>query len=130
MTRYLLDIDTLIDFSKGREPVVSLIKQWIANGDTVGICPTNITEFYSGLPKPERKTWNDFFESLTCWDITRNAARIAGEVRYELKIEGKIITTTDALISAVATEQKALIVTSNVDDYPLDKHQVLSPREK
>jgi len=130
MNRYLLDTDTLIDFSKGREPVVSLINTWIAYGDTIGVCPINITEFYSGLPQTERKVWDEFFESLTCWDVTRKAGRVAGEVRYELKRGGQILTTTDAIISAVATANKAIIVTSNVDDYPMHKHDILSPREK
>lgn len=130
MTCYLLDTDTLIDFSKGREPVVSLINQWIESGDTIGVCAINIAEFYSGLPQAERKIWDDFFDSLTCWDISKNAGRVAGEVRYEFKKDGKIITTTDALISAVAREYKAIIVTSNIDDYPMAKYHILSPREK
>ena len=48
MTYYLLDTDTLIDFSKGREPVVSRINQWIKDGDVLGVCPINITRVLRG----------------------------------------------------------------------------------
>lgn len=129
MTQYLLDTDTLIDFSKGREPVVSLITTWIAKGNIVGVCPINITEFYSGLPQTERKDWDEFFESLMCWEISKHAARVAGEVRYEFRKGGIQLSTTDALISAVATEHNAVIVTSNIADYPMAKGRIFSPRE-
>ena len=98
MNRYLLDTDMLIDFFKGREPVVSRINKWIANGNTIGVCPINITEFYAGLPQSERKVWDDFFESLICWPVTREAGRSAGVVRAEYKKNVKTITTTDATI--------------------------------
>ena len=38
MTRYLLDTDALIDFSKRREPASSRILSWVDEGETVGVC--------------------------------------------------------------------------------------------
>jgi|SRR5882762_2231455 len=129
MTYYLLDTDTLIDFSKGREPVVSCINQWIKNGDVLGVCPINITEFYAGLPHTARKDWDEFFETLMYWEVSQSAARMAGIFRNEFQKQGKTITTTDALVAAVAQEQNAAVVTSNISDYPMPKLQILSPRE-
>ena len=52
MTRYLLDTDALIDFSKGSEPATSHILSWIDAGDTLGVCAicmtTGISAFDSG----------------------------------------------------------------------------------
>ena len=129
MTHYLLDTDTLIDFSKGREPVVSRINQWIKAGDILGVCPINIAEFYAGLPQSARKDWDEFFETLTCWEMPPNAARMAGIFRHEFQKRGRTLTTTDALIAAVALEQDATIVTSNISDYPMPHLRLLSPRE-
>lgn len=128
MNSYILDTDSLIDFSKGREPVVSLVNQWIVNGDRIGVCAINIAEFYSGLPHTERKNWDEFFESLIYFTISREEAKTAGIMRYEFQKKGKVITTTDALIAAVAKEQDVRIVTSNIDDFPVSENFILSPR--
>jgi len=40
MTRYLLDTDALIDFSKGAEPATSLILSWIDGSEVVGVYPS------------------------------------------------------------------------------------------
>jgi predicted nucleic acid-binding protein len=127
MARYLLDTDTLIDFSKGREPVASRIKQWIKDDDILGICPINIAEFYAGLPHSARKDWDEFFETLTYWQVNPEIARMAGIFRQEFQKQGTTITTTDALVAAVALEQDATVVTSNISDYPMPNLRLLSP---
>lgn len=129
MNRYILDTDTLIDFSKGREPVVSLISKWITNDDILGICPINIAEFYAGLPASSRKEWGEFFSRLMYWEISADAARSAGILRNEYKKRGITITTTDALVAAVGREQHATVVTSNTKDYPTSGVKLLAPRE-
>jgi predicted nucleic acid-binding protein len=129
MTHYLLDTDTLIGFSKGREPVVSRIKQWINDGEILGVCSINIAEFCAGLPHTAREDWNEFFEILTSWEIAPKVARMAGIFRYEFQKQGRTLTTTDALIAVVALEQDATIVTSSIADYPMPHLRLLSPRE-
>jgi predicted nucleic acid-binding protein len=119
MTRYLLDTDTLIDSSKGREPVRSRVLQMIESGDVLGVCAINIAEFYSGLPLDQRESWDDFFTSLTFWDITRDAAIRAGQCRFQAARSRQALTTPDALIAAVATETDATVLTSNVKDYTI-----------
>ena len=49
MTRYLLDTDALISYSKGRQPAVSRITQLIDQGDELGVCAVNVAEFFAGL---------------------------------------------------------------------------------
>jgi predicted nucleic acid-binding protein len=129
MTRYLLDTDTLIDFSKGRESTRSRILQMIEAGDVLGVCAINVSEFYAGLPEAQRSIWDAFFASLPYWHISREAAIQAGRERYEFSRQGQTVTTADALIAAVARENQATIITSNIKDYPMPGVSLLSPRE-
>ena len=130
MTRYLLDTDTLIDFSKGRGPVISGLLALREAGHQLAVCPVNVAEFYSGVAPEDQATWDSFFKGLHYWDITRKAASRAGQLRYEFARQGIAISTPDALIAAVAEEQEAVIVTNNLKDYPMEDIQLLSLRHR
>ena len=121
MSRYLLDTTTLIDFSKRREPVFSLIHRFIQNNDELGVSPINVAEFYSGLGTSQHPVWDEFFEPLLLWPISLAAAKQAGKFRYDFARAGVSLSTTDTLVAAVALEHRAVIVTSNVKDYPMDE---------
>ena len=125
MSRYLLDTTALIDFSKGREPAFSLVRRFVENGEEVGISPINVAEFYSGLSPSQHAVWDEFFEPLTLWPISLNAARRAGRFRYDFARQGVSLSTTDTLVAAVAIEHRATLVTGNVKDYPMDEVTLL-----
>ena len=125
MTRYLLDTTALIDFSKGREPARSRILKMIQEGDELGVCAVNIAEFYAGIPANQRAVWDEFTGSLQYWDTTIEAARQAGQFRYHFARQGKILSTTDTLMAAVALDHQAILVTNNVKDYPMGQIQIL-----
>jgi predicted nucleic acid-binding protein len=57
MTRYLLDTDALIEFSKRREPASSRILSWIDEGETVGVCAITVAEFAAGLSPEQLVAW-------------------------------------------------------------------------
>lgn len=119
MTRYLLDTDALIDFSKGVEPATSAILGWIDGEDLVAVCPISVAEFFAGLLPDHADTWSVFIEALDYWDISRHAAMHAGQHRYTFARSGHAMTTTDALLAAVAQEYGATLVTGNVKDFPM-----------
>ena len=54
MSRYLLDTNILIDFSKRREPAFSFVQRAIATGDELGVTAINVAEFYAGLAPSEQ----------------------------------------------------------------------------
>lgn len=128
MTRYLLDTDVLIDFSKGVEPVSERLLGWIDGTDSVGVCAVSVAEFYSGLPAERGPEWETFFRSLTYWDIPLETAMQAGQDRYRQSRSGRTVTTTDALLSAAARFHGATLVTTNLKDFPGDDLVVLSIR--
>jgi predicted nucleic acid-binding protein len=126
MTRFLLDTDALIDFSKQREPAASRITSWIDVGETVGVCAITVAEFAAGLSAAQLGEWEDFLTSLTYWEISPYSAMLAGQDRYVFAREGKAISITDCLIAAVARHKDALVVTGNVKHYPMDDVRVFS----
>lgn len=128
MTRYLLDTDVLIDFSKGIEPVTDRVLAWIDSTDIVAVCAISVAEFSAGLTPEQAAQAVPFLTSLPYWDISRHASSRAGQNRYALARAGITITTTDALLAAVAGEYTATLVTSNLRDFPMEDVSLLSIR--
>ena len=128
MTRYLLDTDALIDFSKGVEPATSMILSWIDGTDEIAVCPITVSEFYAGLTSEQASEWAPFVSALTYWDISRGAAIRAGQDRYALGRSGMSSTMTDALIASVAREYRATVVTGNAKHFPMEEVSVLTIR--
>lgn len=129
MTRYLLDTDVLVGFSKGIQPVISQLLAWIDSTDTVAVCAIPLAEFSSGLTQQQAAQVEPFLSSLTYWDISRRAALRAGQDRCAFARTGRTMTTTDALLAAVARENGATLVTSNLKDFPMRDVPLLSPRQ-
>jgi tRNA(fMet)-specific endonuclease VapC len=125
MSRYLLDTDALISFSKGKEPALSFIKKAIAAGDELGVSPVTVAEFYAGLPAETDATWDEFFDAVEYWTVSREAAKQAGAWRYQFARKGRRLSTTDLLTAAVAAERDAILVTSNVKDFPMQGLELL-----
>jgi predicted nucleic acid-binding protein len=128
MARYLLDTTTLIDFSKGLQPVVVRLVAMLEAGEDFGVCAIVVGEFFTGLSATERILWRTFIDSLAYWDIPREAAVRAGEDRYRLARQGLHISITDALIAATARAHGAVIITDNPRHYPPENVPILSLR--
>jgi len=128
LTRFLLNTDALIDFSKGAEPATSSILSWIDGSEAVAVCAVTVLELYAGLTAEEASHWALFIVTLPYCDISRDAARRAGQYRYTFARAGYQLTTTDALLAAVALENEATLVTGNVKDFPMKNLSLLSLR--
>ncbi|GFP18622.1 hypothetical protein HKBW3S42_00504 [Candidatus Hakubella thermalkaliphila] len=130
MTKYLLDTTALIDYLNGRPHVVSLIQSLAREGHTLGLCCINITELYAGLKEHERKRAQRLIERLFYFEVTQEMAQKAGEYQYYFARRGKTLSTSDVTVAAVAVAQEAILLTANVDHYPMDEIGVerLPPR--
>ena len=120
MTIFPLDTSALVDFFKQREPAFSQIFARIRAGDTLAACAVSVAEFYAGLSVTQAERWAKFVTFLTYWPISRSAVMHAGQERYRCARRGRAISTTDALLAAVARERHAVFVPGNVKDIPMD----------
>lgn len=127
MARYLLDTTVLIDLSQAREPATTWVRRHVRLGDELGISPVNLTELYSGIDPDEHSLWDQFMSALILWPIDFDAARRAGSNRYRFAREGIQLATIDVLVAAVAEAHQAVIVTSNVKDFPQAGVTVIRP---
>lgn len=127
--KYLLDTDTLIDFIQDTDDSRSRIVAMLDAGDEVGLCAVTVAELYSGLSEKNHAKWREFMATLPYWDVTRDGARQAGIDRKAASSAGRTIQVADSLIAAVAREQQAVVLTSNIKDYPMKDVRVLSLRE-
>lgn len=128
MTRYLLDTTVLIDYLNGRPHVVSTIKRLAQEGHILGICCINVTELYAGLLEHEKPAVQKLIENLAYFEVTPEVARKAGEYIYAFARKGVTLSTSDVTIAAVAVANHALLVTANVDHYPMvDVHLMEIP---
>ena len=126
MSRYLLDTDVLINYAKGREPATSRIQHLIDQGDELGVCAINATEFFAGIAPADRPYWATVFSTFTYWELSPAVAQHAGELRYDFARQGQILSTTDTLIAAVAMDVGAILITGNVKHYPMAGIQLLA----
>lgn len=126
--RYLLDTTVLIDISKSIEPATSLVSGWLAGQNEVAVCHIVVAEFFSGLPLHERREWDRFVARLAFWTATRDVAMQAGVYRHDYARSGIALSTTDALVAALAISRGATLVTSNVKDFPMPNLPVIRSR--
>ena len=124
MARYLLVPTVLIDASKDLEPATSWLTRALSGTDEIGTSAVTMAEFFAGLRPEEREGRFPFLDLIRCWEVTCEVARQAGIYRYTYARRGVTISTTDALIAAVAIDVGAIIVTNNARHFPLPEAQV------
>lgn len=127
MTRRLLDTTALVDFARGLEPSTAFLKQLLASGDEIGVCPVTVAEFFAGLQPHRHHDWSALLSALRFWPISYAASVQAGTWRYAFARQGIQIGSMDALVAAVAIEMGATIVTSNGRHFPMGI-PILDPR--
>ena len=119
MTRHLLDSDSVIDALNGVGETLALLQQLTQQENTLCTCDVVIAEVYTGLTPQERGRAEAFLSALEFLPTSADAARQAGEWRYDFARRGTALATTDCLIAAVALEHQATLVTGNVRHFPM-----------
>lgn len=123
--KYLLDTTELIKCFRGDKNTVKLLQDLVTGGHSLGCCCINICEVYYGM-KPEEKDKTDkLIDSLFYFDLSREAAKLAGTWRREYQNKGFTITLNDALIASVAYLENAVLITSNKKDFPMTEITIL-----
>lgn len=116
---YLLDTTVLIDYLRGRLPVVVGLQDMSAAGHTLMLCAVNVAEIYSGMHPAEDAETTALLRGLTYVPVSRGAAEFAGRLRCQLARAGLTLHMPDALIGAISLQENATLLTRNVKDFSL-----------
>jgi predicted nucleic acid-binding protein len=92
----------LIDHLRGRGEVVDQITALVHQGHRLGFCGINVAEVYSGLRPEEQDRADRLLDALDFHDIPREAAKQAGQYRYDFARQGVALSATDSLVAGVA----------------------------
>lgn len=121
MAKYLLDTTIIIDHLRGNKKVNSYLERIGQRGDIAGCCCINIAETYAGMRKKEKEKTDRFIESLYYFEVTKEVAKLAGELRQKCFKKGKTLATTDVIITAAAMIYNLILITKNVKHYPFSE---------
>lgn len=99
----------------------------LSRGDTLGTSCVNLSEVEAGLRKRERKKAEAVLGRLRFLVTTPSAAVRAGRYQAEWARKGRTIETPDALIAGTAREHGAVLVTHNIEDFPMRELRVAHP---
>jgi predicted nucleic acid-binding protein len=128
--KYLLDADTLIDYILDRGNARPRIATMIEQGDEAAVCVITVAEIYSGLSDKRREIWESWIMALSYWHMGYDVAAQAGKYRKTASEAGRTLAVTDSLLAALARDKDAVLLTSNLKDYPMKDIRVLSLREE
>lgn len=85
-----------------------------------------MAEVYSGMRPHEAEATAEFMDNLEYVEISREAARHAGQLRMEWQRKGKTLSLPDALIAAVALLENLTVATDNARHFSMLRLRLLS----
>jgi len=119
LTKYVLDTTVLIAHLRGDGDVTEALLRLLAAGHLLGTTCVNIAEIERGLRPRERKHVQTLIDRLGFFDTTREAALRAGRYQADWARRGRTIHTPDALVAGTARAHGAVLMTDNLDDFPM-----------
>ena len=99
----------------------------VADGHTLGVSCVNVAEVEAGLRQRERKAAETLLGRFRFLPTAREAAQRAGRYQAEWARKGHTLQTPDALVAGTARAHGAVLVTHNVDDFPMPDLRVEHP---
>lgn len=117
----------LIGHLRDMPSVASGLRQRLSDGHTLATTGVNLAEIERGLRPTERRRAAAFLDALRFLVTDREAARRAGRYQAEWARRGRTIHTADALVAGTARAHGAVLLTHNLDDYPMRDLRVELP---
>lgn len=127
LTTYVLDSTVLIAYLRDIPAIASSLLEKLHDGHTLATTCVNVAEIERGLRPRERRRAAAFLDRLRFLITDREAARRAGQYQAEWAKRGRVIHTPDALVAGTARAHGAVLLTHNVDDFPMHDLRVESP---
>ncbi len=114
--RYLVDTDWVIEYLKGRDPVASLLSEWVELGLAVSIITYG--EIYEGIyssqhPDRQEENFLHFLQGVTLLSLTEDTMQRFARLRGNLRATGQMIGDADLLIACTALQHHLTLLTSN-----------------
>ncbi|MBM4140615.1 MAG: type II toxin-antitoxin system VapC family toxin [Nitrospira sp.] len=126
MPDYLLDTTTIIDYLRDKSGVPELLENFCSEGGLLCCSPINIVEVNAGMKDKEKSATDEFLNSLECYEIDRDIATLAGELKREYSKKGITLSTPDVLIAATAIKKYLILVTNNAKHFPIEGLMIYS----
>lgn len=101
----------------------------INSGHVLGTSCVNLAEIEAGLRQHERRQAGTLLDRLRFLTTDREAAHRAGHYQAEWARRGQTLQTPDALVAGTARAHGAVLVTHNIDDFPMRDLRVQHPDE-
>jgi predicted nucleic acid-binding protein len=117
--RILLDTSVIIDVLRYQRARHDWLRQRAREGDSFASCAITVAEIYAGMRPSEAQETNEFLEQLEYVQISEQAARRAGTLKYEWQRRGRTLSLPDAIMAAVAITEDLDLATDNSKDYPM-----------
>lgn len=126
MPDYLLDTTTIIDYLRDKNNIPEVLEKFCKEGGLLCCTPVNIVEVYAGMKDKEKTATDEFLNTLECYEVSREIANLAGELKRKYSKKGITLSTPDMLIAATAIKKHLILVTNNVKHFPIEDLMIYS----
>ena len=119
--KYLIDTNICI-YIMNKRPVAVIEKFKQFEISEIGISTITVSELQYGAAKSTYRKKNEvrleeFLAPLKILSYDQTAARVYGDIRFQLEKHGKPIGPLDLLIAAHAVSQNLVLVTNNIKEF-------------
>ncbi len=112
--KVVMDTDVLIDYLRGKNPAVEVVRRLAEQGAELATTAVNVFELSWGAARLGRmREVEDLVEALTVLDLTVKEALKAGEEIAYLSSIGLTVEIRDVLIGVIARENGYTLLTGN-----------------
>ncbi len=117
--KLLLDTTVIIDVLRDRKGRRELLADLLRNGHSLSTSVLNVAEVYSGIRPGEEGLTEAFLDGLEEYELGSQVARAAGKLRITWGKKGRTISLADAIVAAIAIDQRCALLTDNRKDFPM-----------
>jgi len=127
MVNYLLDTTIIIDYLRGKQKIVKLLKKLFSEGSLLSCCSINIIEVYAGMKEKEEEITREFLNSLEYYYLTKDIAEKAGRYKGNYQKKGVTLYLPDVAIATIAIRNNLTLLTDNIKHYPMPELKLRLP---